>query len=101
MRHHSGRLRECHKRIELLDCILHFSFLHSLHERIFDEDSFKVPADELRLGDLRHEQLHWWTSFGENHSAFYFSKALGMTGSLKKNHSIVPADGLISVVLRH
>ena len=62
------------KRVPQEDCILHFRFFHSLHERIFDEDSFKVPADELKLRESRHERLHWWASFGENlHSSFFHS----------------------------
>ena len=37
------------KRVPQEDCILHFSFFHSLHERISDEESFKVPAGEQGL----------------------------------------------------
>ena len=85
------------KRVPQEDCIFHFSFFHSLHERISDEesfkvpadelklwesrherfsdeDSFKVPADELKLGESRHKRLHWWASFGENlHFSFFHS----------------------------
>ena len=62
------------KRVPQEDCIFHFSFFHSLHERISDEDSFKVPAEELRLGESRHKRLHWWASFGENlHFSFFHS----------------------------
>ena len=85
------------KRVPQEDCIFHFSFFHSLHERISDEesfkvpadelklwesrherisdeDSFKVPADELKLGESRHKRLHWWASFGENlHFGFFHS----------------------------
>ena len=49
--HHSER-GECHKRNELQDCILHFSSLQSLHERIFDEESFKSPCWWAQIGRL-------------------------------------------------
>jgi hypothetical protein len=36
-----------------------------LHKGIFDEESFKLPAGEISLGDLRHSKLHWWTMLGK------------------------------------
>jgi hypothetical protein len=46
----------------------------------------RVPAYELRLADLRHEQLHWWITFG---------------GSPICDEESVPADKLRLVDWRH
>ena len=79
--HHSER-EECYKRNELQDCILHFSSLQSLHERIFDEESFKSPcwwaqigrleAWEVSLLDhLRRKILPHYISFNSLHEGIF------------------------------
>ena len=67
--------------------LLHFSFLHFLHEVICDEESFNVPANELRLGDLRHEKFHYWSTLGEKSYCILFPCTHYKKRSLMRNRS--------------